>query len=189
MGLTVSCDYNYRKNLWKYGRTAPEVMTELVRHCHIGMANEEDCQKALAISVGGGDEAGSGPDVSDATVYRRLAERVLEAFPDLRKQAITLRGSQSADRNVWSACLANRQAFLMSARYEVMDVVDRVGTGDAFAAGLIYAWLSGGEDQAALEFAVAASCLKHTIPGDANRLTVAEVEQLLREGGSGRITR
>jgi 2-dehydro-3-deoxygluconokinase len=187
-GLTVSCDYNYRKNLWKYGRPAREVMTELVRECDIGIANEEDCQQALGISV---DDRRLKAEADGLPVdaYRVLSEKVLEAFPALRKQAITLRESHSADRNGWSACLHNRQVFIHSTRYEVTDVVDRVGTGDAFAAGLIRGWLSGLEDREALEFAAAASCLKHTIPGDVNRCTVGEVDQLLREGGSGRITR
>lgn len=187
-GLTVSCDYNYRKNLWRYGRTAREVMTEIVRLCDIGIANEEDCQKALGISVAAEPGEAASGDL-DLEAYRALSQRVLEAFPGLRKQAITLRESHSADRNGWSACLHNRQAFLHSARYDIADIVDRVGTGDAFAAGLIRSWLSGLEDRDALEFAVAASCLKHTIPGDINLTTVAEVEQLLREGGSGRIRR
>ncbi|MEX0787402.1 MAG: sugar kinase [Anaerolineales bacterium] len=182
MGLTVSCDYNYRKNLWKYGRSAPEVMAELVQNCDIGLANEEDCQKALGIDLPKGKPG-------EAADYSLLAARVLETFPALRKQAITLRESYSADHNSWSACLHDRVEFLRSARYEVTDIVDRVGTGDAFAAGLIYAWLAGLDDRPALEFAVAASCLKHTIPGDINRSTVREVEQLLREGGSGRIAR
>lgn len=190
MRLTISCDYNYRKNLWKYGRTARQVMTELVSHCDIGMANEEDCQQALGIAVGAGEtERDLGSDPLDVEAYRTLTEKVLETFPGLRKQAITLRESFSADRNGWSACLHNRQEFLHSTRYEVLDVVDRVGTGDAFAAGLIRGWVGGLEDRDALEFAVAASCLKHTIPGDMNRSTVQEVEQLLREGGSGRIKR
>lgn len=189
MGLTVSCDYNYRKNLWKYGRTAREGMTELVRHCDIGIANEEDCQQALGISVDAGVHRDANSDLAEVDAYQALTRKVLEAFPGLRKQAITLRESYSADRNGWSACLNNRQAFLHSTRYEILDVVDRVGTGDAFAAGLIRGWLSGLEDRDALEFAVAASCLKHTIPGDMNRCTVPEVEQLLREGGSGRIKR
>jgi 2-dehydro-3-deoxygluconokinase len=189
LGLTVSCDYNYRKNLWKYGRTAREVMTELVRHCDIGIANEDDCQQALGISVDAGVPRDADSDLPDMAAYQALSRKVLEAFPGLRKQAITLRESYSADRNGWSACLNNRQEFLHSTRYEVLDVVDRVGTGDAFAAGLIRGWVGGLEDRDTLEFAVAASCLKHTIPGDMNRCTVNEVEQLLREGGAGRIMR
>jgi 2-dehydro-3-deoxygluconokinase len=189
-GLTISCDYNYRKNLWKYGRTAQEVMTGLVGVCDIGVANEEDCQKALGIAVEATDgRRGAGEGSLDLEAYRQLTIKVLEAFPGLRKQAITLRESHSADRNGWSACLNNRKEFLASTRYEVSDIVDRVGTGDAFAAGLIYGWLTGLEDRPALEFAAAASCLKHTIPGDINRSTVQEVEQLLREGVTGRITR
>jgi 2-dehydro-3-deoxygluconokinase len=189
MGLTVSCDYNYRKNLWKYGRSAPEVMTELVRHCDIGIANEEDCQQALGISIDSDAEQGAAPDRPRLMDYQSLSRIVLETFPGLRKQAITLRESYSANRNGWSACLNNRQEFLNSMRYEISDVVDRVGTGDAFAAGLIRGWVDGLDDRDALEFAVAASCLKHTIPGDLNRCTINEVDQLLREGGSGRITR
>jgi 2-dehydro-3-deoxygluconokinase len=189
MGLTVSCDYNYRKNLWKYGRTAREVMTELVRHCDIGIANEEDCQQALGISIDSAVRRDPSSDLPEVEAYRTLTRNVLEAFPGLRKQAITLRESYSADRNGWSACLNNRQDFLHSTRYEISDVVDRVGTGDAFAAGLIRGWVSGLDDRDALEFAVAASCLKHTIPGDMNRCTINEVEQLQREGGSGRIKR
>jgi len=189
MGLTVSCDYNYRKNLWKYGRTAREVMTELVNHADIGIANEEDCQHALGITVGSSqaDSIVSGP--LDRDSYRGLTEKVLKAFPGLRKQAITLRESFSANHNGWSACLHNGKEFLRSSRYDITDIVDRVGAGDAFAAGLIYGWVTGLEDRAALEFATAASCLKHTVPGDMNRCTVQEVEQLLREGGSGRISR
>jgi 2-dehydro-3-deoxygluconokinase len=189
MGLTVSCDYNYRKNLWKYGRTAKEVMTELVTYADIGIANEEDCQHALGITVGSAQESSVDTGTLDPDSYRGLAEKVLKAFPGLRKQAITLRESFSANHNGWSACLHNARDFLRSSRYDITDVVDRVGTGDAFAAGLIYAWIKGLEDRAALEFAAAASCLKHTIPGDMNRCTVQEVEQLLREGGSGRISR
>ncbi|HMK08171.1 MAG TPA: sugar kinase [Anaerolineales bacterium] len=190
LGLTVSCDYNFRKNLWKYGRSAQQVMPELVRLCDVGMANEEDCQKALGISAQG-IEASGDPDDSalNLAAFQALSDKVLAAFPGLRQQAITLRESVNADRNAWSACLNNRQTFLHSVRYDLSDVVDRVGTGDAFAAGLIYGSLTGLEDRGTLEFAAAASCLKHTIPGDMNRSTVAEVEQLLREGGSGRISR
>jgi 2-dehydro-3-deoxygluconokinase len=189
LGLTVSCDYNYRKNLWNWGRTARDVMTELVLSCDIGIANEEDCQKALGIPFASADR--SSPEAGRLQVddYRRLTSDVLRAFPGLRKQAITLRESRSADRNGWSACLDNRDDFLAGTLYEVQDVVDRVGTGDAFAAGLIRSWVNGLGDRQALEFAVAASCLKHTIPGDVNRSSVAEVEQLLREGGAGRIQR
>jgi len=189
-GVTVSCDYNYRKNLWKYGRPAPDVMTELVRNVDIGIANEEDCQLALGVSLAEGEweqELGSGK--IDLAKYRALAEKVLSTFPNLRLQAITLRESHSADRNGWSACLHNRQGFFASTHYEIEDIVDRVGTGDAFAAGLIYGLSNHMGDLEALEFAAAASCLKHSIPGDMNLSTVEEVKALVRGEASGRIRR
>ncbi|MGE5073144.1 MAG: PfkB family carbohydrate kinase, partial [Anaerolineae bacterium] len=131
-GLTVSVDYNYRKNLWKYGRKAPEVMPELVRLADVGIANEEDCQLALGISVEEGDES---EELSRGQIdpgrYKKLCEKVLVAFPNLKAQAITLRESQSADRNGWSACLHDRNEFMLSTHYDVTDIVDRVGTGDA----------------------------------------------------------
>lgn len=189
-GLTVSCDYNYRKNLWKYGKDAPEVMRELVSLADVGIANEEDCQLALGISapdaVGGPSTVGG---LIDTTRYKVLSERVLEAFPNLKYQAITLRESFSADRNGWSACLHNRAEFLVSTHYDVTDIVDRVGAGDAFAAGLIYGMRSEMSDCEALEFATAASCLKHSIPGDMNFCSVDEVRHLMGEGGTGRIQR
>jgi 2-dehydro-3-deoxygluconokinase len=189
-GLTVSCDYNYRKNLWKFGRNAPEVMTEIVRYTDVGIANEEDCQRALGITV----EAQSWEQAVevgqiDTGKYRELCEKVLAAFPNLKYQAITLRESYSADRNGWSACLHNRQDFYVSTHYDVTDIVDRVGTGDAFAAGMIYGLISGMQDEKILEYATAASCLKHSIPGDMNFCSVDEVRQLIAGSGSGRIQR
>jgi len=190
LGLKVSFDYNYRKNLWKYGKSAPEVMINLVRNADIGIANEEDCQRALGISVESNDrEMHVGSGELNIDKYQMLCEKVISTFPNLKYQAITLRSSYSADRNGWAACLHNGDKFLVSKQYEISDVVDRVGTGDAFAAGLIYGMNNGMTDQDALEFAVAASCLKHSIPGDINLCTVDEVRQLLAEGGSGRIQR
>ncbi len=190
IGLKVSFDYNYRKNLWKYGQDAPAVMTKLVQFADVGIANEEDCQRALGISVESIDWQ---KDIDggriDINKYQKLCEKVLATFPNLKYQAITLRTSYSADRNGWAACLYNGHKFLLSKYYEISDVVDRVGTGDAFAAGLIYGMNNGMPDQDALEFAVAASCLKHSIPGDINLSTVEEVQQLLSDGGSGRIKR
>ncbi len=184
-GLKVSCDYNYRKNLWRYGKKAPDVMKYLVACAHVGIANEEDCQKALGIEAD--------VDVQNAELgsekYRALAERVLDAFPNLERQVITLRESHSADRNGWSAVLHNRGEFLSSRHYEITDIVDRVGAGDSFAAGLIYGLRAYGDDQRALEFATAASCLKHSILGDINRVGVAEVEALMAGDSSGRVQR
>jgi 2-dehydro-3-deoxygluconokinase len=190
LGLTVSCDYNYRKNLWKYGRTSQEVMIDLVRQVDIGIANEEDCQRALGITL---EKRRWEQELEDGQVdpgrYRELCELVLAAFPNLKIQAITLRASHSADRNGWAACLYNRSEFMLSKHYEVDDIVDRVGTGDAFAAGLIYGLSGGIPAGEALEFATAASCLKHSIPGDMNNCTVEEVQALVAGGASGRIQR
>lgn len=186
-GITVSCDYNYRKNLWKYGRAAPEVMSEIVRQVDVGVANEEDCQRALGISLD--DEGDVEQGVLDPDRYRALSRKVMDSFPSLRYQAITLRQSQSADRNGWSACLATRQEFLVSPTYQIDDIVDRVGSGDAFAAGLIYGLSQDMPSQQALDFATAASCLKHTIPGDLNLSTLDEVTALVKGNSSGRIQR
>jgi len=184
-GITVSCDYNYRKNLWKYGKSAPDVMRELVRHVHVGIANEEDCQKALGIELD--VDVASGSLATDR--YRALAAQVLEEFPNLDKQVITLRESHSADRNGWSALLHNGKDFLVSRRYDITDIVDRVGAGDSFGAGLIYGLHAYGDDARALEFAAAASCLKHSILGDFNRVSVSEVEALVAGEASGRVQR
>jgi 2-dehydro-3-deoxygluconokinase len=184
-GLTVSCDLNYRKNLWKYGSTARQVMSELFQFVDIGIANEEDCQAALGIA--GKADVHSGKLEPDA--YRALAGQVLEAYPNLKMLAITLRESKSASHNGWSACLHDRQEFLLSRHYEITHIVDRVGGGDSFAAGLIFGLLNLPDRRQALEFAVAASCLKHSIPGDFSRFSREEVEQLMRGGGSGRVQR
>jgi len=189
-GLTVSCDYNYRKKLWKYGKSAPEVMTKLVRHVDIGIANEEDCQRSLGITVEAGEwerEVETGQ--LDPAKYRVLCEKALASYPNLKLQTITLRESYSASHNGWSACLHNRKEFLLSTRYEITHIVDRVGGGDAFAAGLIYGLSTGMADGEALEFAVAASCLKHSIPGDANLVTVEEAGRLAGGEFSGRVQR
>lgn len=187
MGITVSCDYNYRRNLWKYGKEAPKVMTELVRYADIGIANEEDCQLSLGITLD--KESSTEKSRLDPSQYQILCEKVLSAFPNLRLQAITLRESFSADQNGWAACLHDRNEFHVSTRYEINDIVDRVGTGDAFAAGLIYGLSNEFSNREALEFAVAASALKHSIPGDMNLSTIEEVKQLISNGGTGRIQR
>ena len=192
MGLTVSCDLNYRKNLWKYGRSAPEVMGELMASVDVAIANEEDCQKALGISLvseGGRPDAGVESGKLDAGQYRVLAEKVLAAYPSLKQIAITLRESRSADENGWSGVLHTGKEFLVSRRYDIRDIVDRVGSGDAFAAGLIYGLSSLASPREALEFAVACSCLKHSIPGDLPLLSVAEVKALMGGSGSGRVQR
>ena len=184
-GVEVSCDLNYRKNLWKYGKTAPEVMTQLIRHVDIAIANEEDCQKSLGVKV---DVDVEGGDL-DRDKYKALSDAVLESYPNLRMIAITLRESRNADMNGWAGCLNDRDDFFISRRYEITDIVDRVGGGDAFAAGLIYGLNHYEDRQNALEFAVAASCLKHSISGDFNRVSVGDVSTLMGGDGSGRVQR
>lgn len=184
-GLTVSCDLNYRKNLWKWGKPAPEVMRGLVKLADLVVANEEDCQMALGISSPADVHSGK----LDREQYRGLAERVLAEFPNLSRIAITLRESKSASHNGWSACLHDRKDFLLSRHYEITHIVDRVGAGDCFAGGLIYGLQALASPAGALEFAVAASCLKHSLPGDFNRFSVEEVTALLKGGGSGRVER
>ena len=184
-GLTVSCDLNYRKNLWKWGKAAREVMPELVKLTDFLIANEEDVQAALGLETEVDVQSGK----LDRGQYEKLAGRVLSAYPNLRAIAITLRESLSASSNGWSACLHDGKQFLTSRRYQITHIVDRVGAGDCFAAGLIYGTLMGLAGQETLEFAVAASCLKHSIPGDFSRVSVAEANALLKEGGSGRVQR
>jgi 2-dehydro-3-deoxygluconokinase len=188
-GLTISCDYNYRKNLWKYGKKATEVMPEIVQYVDIGIASEEDCQDTLGIRLEGTSEKEFKSGVLNIEKYRLLCEKVLVSYPNLKMQAISLRESFSADHNGWSGCLHDRQSLYIGPHYDIQDIVDRVGGGDAFAAGLIYGLLIGKSHPKALDFAVAASCLKHSIPGDMNRVNVREVEQLLGGDASGRVQR
>lgn len=184
-GLTVSCDLNFRKNLWKWGKKAAEFMPEIVKSTDVAIANEEDVQMALGIQAEVDVHSGS----LDRGQYEKLTARVLSEYPNLKAIAITLRESRSASHNGWSACLNNRTEFLLSRQYEITHIVDRVGGGDSFAGGLIYGMQNLKSHQEALEFAVAASCLKHSIPGDFNRFTVDEVNALLKGGGSGRVQR
>lgn len=185
LGVIVSCDLNYRKNLWKYGKAAPEVMGELARYVDVAIANEEDVQKSLGITADVEVERGE----LSREKYRALAEAVLQAYPGMKKIAITLRESKSADSNGWAACLHDGREFYVSRRYEISDIVDRVGGGDSFAAGLIYGLNACETTQEALEFAAAASCLKHSILGDFNRVGVDDVRKLMAGDGSGRVQR
>ena len=184
-GIKVSCDLNYRKNLWKWGKQASEVMAQLFKYVDVGIANEEDCQMALGIKVDVDVHAGK----LEHEQYRKLTGKVLNDFPNLSVLAVTLRESHSASHNGWSACLNNGKDFLLSRHYDITHIVDRVGGGDCFAGGLIYGLNTLGSHQEALEFAVAASCLKHSIPGDFNRFTAEEVQGLIKGGGSGRVQR
>ena len=185
MGVTVSCDLNYRKNLWKYGKEAKEVMGELAKYIDVAIANEEDFQKSLGITAASDVESGS----LDRNVYEGIAKKAMELYPNLKRVAITLRESKSADRNDWAACIYDGKEFYVSRKYEITDIVDRVGGGDSFSGGLIYGLLTYEKQSDALEYAVAASCLKHTISGDYNRVTVSEVTALMKGSGSGRVER
>jgi len=186
-GLHVSCDLNYRKNLWKYGKTADQVMTELVKYVDTIIANEEDFQKALLLKA----ESENAVEAGELNVeqYKAIAKLAMDTYPNVKRVAITLRESKSANHNDWSACLYNGKDFFLSRKYAITDIVDRVGGGDSFGGGLIYGLNTYADEKTALEFAVAASCLKHTISGDYNRVSVSEVESLMKGSGSGRVQR
>ena len=187
LGVHVSCDLNYRKNLWKYGKKADEVMTELVKYVDTVIANEEDFQKSLGLSAESASAVQEGQ--IDVELYKKIAASAMAKYPNIKRVAITLRESKSANHNDWSACLYNGKDFFLSRKYSITDIVDRVGGGDSFGGGLIYGLNNYDNEKDALEFAVAASCLKHTIPGDYNRVTVAEVESLMKGSGTGRVQR
>lgn len=188
-GLTVSCDLNYRKNLWKYGKTASEVMPELVEGCDVILGNEEDAEKVFGIKPAGFDVEKTGGEI-DQKRFQSVGEQLMERFPKARKVIITLRGSINANHNNWSGVLWDGKKLFQSRQYDITHIVDRVGGGDSFMGGLIYGLLTWpDDDQKALEFAVAASCLKHTISGDFNCVSVAEVENLMKGNGSGRVSR
>jgi 2-dehydro-3-deoxygluconokinase len=183
--ITVSCDLNYRKNLWKYGKTAAEVMCEIAKYVDVAIANEEDVQKSLGIHLDVDVESGE----LDRDKYKALSDKVLSTYPNMKMIAITLRESHSADWNGWAACLNDRDRFYVSKRYEIRDIIDRVGGGDSFSGGLIYSLNNNMDRQQALEFAVAASCLKHSVIGDFNRVGVSDVEKLVKGDGTGRVQR
>ena len=183
--IAISCDLNYRKKLWKYGMEASLVMREITSYADIVVANEEDVQKSLGIHADIDVESGQ----LNSDKYKALGEKVLSAYPNIKMIGITLRESHSVNWNSWSACLIDREKFYLSKKYEIRDIVDRVGGGDSFAAGLIYGLNSYEDKQTALEFAAAASCLKHSIIGDYNRVNVSDVEKLMQGDGSGRVQR
>ncbi|HEY4364994.1 MAG TPA: sugar kinase [Bryobacteraceae bacterium] len=183
--VPVSCDLNYRKNLWKWGKPASEVMPEIVKLVDVVIANEEDVQTTLGIQAEVDVHAGQ----LDVSQYQWLTKEVLDAYPNLRGIAITLRESKNASHNGWSACWNDRTGFLVSRAYDITHIVDRVGGGDSFSGGLMYGLLRLPNPKEALEFAVALSCLKHSVPGDFCRVILDEVNALLKEGGSGRVQR
>jgi len=188
MGIIVSTDLNYRKKLWKYGKAPSEVMPELVAGCDIILGNEEDAEKHFDIHPEGVDVTQS--HSLDADAYISVCRQLMEKFPRCKKVIVTLRGSISASHNSWSGVLYDGETMFQAPTYQITHIVDRVGGGDSFMGGLIYGLISYPDDtQKALNFAVAASCLKHTIFGDANLVTISEVEKLMSGDASGRVSR
>lgn len=188
LGVTVSCDINYRGNLWKYGKTAAEVMSEMVEGSDIILGNEEDCEKVFGIKPQNFDAEKTGGDV-DQSSFRSVCEQMMKRFTRCKKMVVTLRGAINANHNTWGGVLYNGKELLTSRRYDITDIVDRVGGGDSFMGALIYGLQHYDDDQTALEFSVAASCLKHTIKGDFNWATKEEVENLMNGDVSGRVKR
>jgi 2-dehydro-3-deoxygluconokinase len=188
LGVTVSTDLNYRKNLWKYGKKPGDIMPELVAGCDVILGNEEDAEKHFDIHPEGVDVTQG--DSVDAKAYISVCQQLMQKFPRCKKAIVTLRGSISASHNSWAGVLYDGKTLFESPTYQITHIVDRVGGGDSFMGGLIYGLLTYGDDsQKALDFAVAASCLKHTIYGDANLVTVEEVEKLMSGDASGRVSR
>jgi len=184
-GLTVSCDLNFRGKLWKYGKTPTEIMTELMTYVDMVCGNEEDCEKIFGIK---GANVKVAEEVS-ADRYSEVASKLVKRFPNLKKVGISLRGSISATHNTWSAVLYDGRTLYTTRKYDITNVVDRLGSGDAFTGALIYCLLAGRSDQEALDFATAASALKHSIMFDPNLVSVQEIESLMKEGGAGRVQR
>ena len=189
MGITISTDLNYREKLWKYDCDREKIMTELTSYCDIILGNEEDAEKHFGIKPEAIDVNKNGENVK-AESFLSVCEQMLNKFPRAKKVITTLRGSISASHNVWSGILFDGKNMFKSKEYQITHIVDRVGGGDSFMAGLIYGLIHFPEDnQMALDYAVAASCLKHTIKGDANLVTIAEVKKLMSGDASGRVVR
>ncbi len=187
MGITVSCDLNYRKNLWKYGKSAREIMPQLVEGCDIILGNEEDAEKVFGIKPEGFNAEYAGGEI-EVVKFESVCKQIMQKFPRANKVIITLRGSINANHNRWGGCLFSDK-FYQSKQYDITHIVDRVGGGDSFMGGLIYGLLNYNDDQKALDFAAAASCLKHTVYGDFNLVKISEVETLMKGDGSGRVVR
>jgi 2-dehydro-3-deoxygluconokinase len=186
-GVTISCDMNYRAKLWKWGKTAGEVMEELVSYCDVAIGNEEDAEMVFGIKAPSADVT-AGKVIGDQ--YSIVCDELHDKFPSLKTIAITLRGSISASQNTWSAVLWQGGKLYFGSTYDITHIVDRVGGGDSFMGGLIYGLLNyPDDDQTALNFAVAASALKHTIIGDFNLVTVSEVKKIIHGDLSGRVNR
>lgn len=187
MGVTVSTDLNYRAKLWKWGKSASEVMSDLVSMCDVALGNEEDAEKVFGIHS---PESDITSGKVDGDHYRYVCEKLAERFSSLKTISITLRGSLSASHNTWSGVLWRNGDFFSAPTYDILPIIDRVGGGDSFMGGLIYGLRKYPTDpQKALNFAAAAACLKHSIIGDFNAVSVAEVETLMGGDASGRVSR
>ncbi|MFW9898476.1 MAG: PfkB family carbohydrate kinase [Candidatus Thorarchaeota archaeon] len=185
--IIVSCDLNYRNKLWLYGKHPIDIMPELIKYCDVAIGNEEDADKVLGIKA---PESNVASGKVEAENYRSVVEEMVRQYPNLEKVAITLRGSISASYSTWSAILYDGKKMYIAPQYEITPIVDRVGGGDSFVGGLIYGLLTYKNDlQTALNFAVAASCLKHTIVGDFNLVSIDEVLKLMSGDTSGRVLR
>ncbi len=189
MGITISTDLNYRAKLWKYGVPSEPIMTELTSYCDIILGNEEDAEMHFGIKPEGLNVTTQGHEVT-AQAFLSVCKQMMVKFPKAKKVITTLRGSISASHNSWAGVLYDGKDMFESKQYQITHIVDRVGGGDSFMGGLIYGLLQYPDnDQHALDFAVAASCLKHTIVGDANLATKSEVEKLMGGDASGRVAR
>jgi len=185
--VIISCDLNYRSKLWSYGKEPSEIMPDLVKLCDHVIGNEEDAAKVFGIEA---------PDTNitsgkiDPEKYLHVVNEIQKRFPNLKSVSITLRGSISASHNTWAGVIYDGMQLFMSSQYEITPIVDRVGSGDSFVAGLIYGFLKFNDNyQKILDFAVAASCLKHTIFGDFNLVSIEEVEKIMEGNVSGRVSR
>jgi len=189
MGVTVSTDLNYRAKLWNYGGNREAIMSELTSYCDIILGNEEDAEKHFGIQPEGLDITKQGHEVK-AEAFLSVCKQMMKKFPKAKKVITTLRGSLSASHNTWAGVLYDGSTMYESPQYQITHIVDRVGGGDSFMGGLIYGLIAfPDDDQQALNFAVAASCLKHTIKGDANLVSVEEVKKLMSGDASGRVAR
>ena len=188
LGITVSCDINYRDNLWKYGKSATEVMSEMVKNCDIILGNEEDCEKVFGITPPNFN-AKNTHGIIDQNIFINVGQQMMKKFPRCKKIVITLRGAINANHNTWGSILYNGKELIESRCYNITDIVDRVGSGDSFMGGLIFGLLHYKNDRKALEFATAASCLKHTLKGDFNWVTIQDVENLMNGDECGRVKR
>ena len=187
-GITISCDLHYRSTLWKYGKTVSEVMPGLVEKCNVILGNEEDCEQVFGIKARNVDLSNS--KQIDAGVYEDVCSQMMQKFPHCEKMAITIRSAINANHNKWTAVLYDGKQLLQTTTYDITNIVDRVGGGDSFMGGLIYSLVTQPNDlQNALDFATAVSCIKHSINGDYNIVTLDEVRSLMKGNGSGRVVR